>query len=271
LTISAHKTAQPIRTPNACFSPSDFNGKEKDHESGFHYYGARYYWCEVLTGWLSVDPLADKYPSLSPYNYCGWNPVLFIDPNGREKVISFSNTTSDNRIACAAENSPNNEPVIHLWAHGNKNGVQTYNQNCVLNNITSPSDMHEFLNEESALYQNNTENNTLILVMHSCLTGQGDDNIAKEISSGLNLLVVAPTESIQIQTENEGMANENSHEIGTMKISKKTGKPDKMGVWNVYYKGVLVDALSQSTSPTFNDPKSTIEKYEKIYQQKNQD
>ena len=43
-----------------------FNGKEKDWESGFHYYGARYYWSEVLTGWLSVDPLADKYPEIIP-------------------------------------------------------------------------------------------------------------------------------------------------------------------------------------------------------------
>ena len=59
-----------------------FNGKEKDYESGYHYYGARYYWSEVLTGWLSVDPMMDKYPSMSPYNYCAWNPVILIDPDG---------------------------------------------------------------------------------------------------------------------------------------------------------------------------------------------
>ena len=61
-----------------------FNGKEKDYESGFHYYGARYYWSEVLTGWLSVDPMMDKYPSISPYAYCMWNPVKLVDPDGRE-------------------------------------------------------------------------------------------------------------------------------------------------------------------------------------------
>ena len=66
-----------------------FNGKEKDHESGFHYYGARYYWSEVLTGWLSVDPMADKYPNISPYNYCLWNPIAMVDPNGEngKKII----------------------------------------------------------------------------------------------------------------------------------------------------------------------------------------
>ena len=72
------------------FNPDDttrlgiyrFNGKEKDYESGFHYYGARYYWSEVLTGWLSVDPMMDKYPNISPYNYCMWNPVKLVDVDG---------------------------------------------------------------------------------------------------------------------------------------------------------------------------------------------
>lgn len=59
-----------------------FNGKEKDWESGFHCYGARYYWSELLTGWLSVDPMADKYPNISPYHYCHWNPVVLVDPDG---------------------------------------------------------------------------------------------------------------------------------------------------------------------------------------------
>ncbi len=61
-----------------------FNGKEKDYESGFHYYGARYYWSELLTSWLSVDPMADKYPSISPYAYCTWNPIKLVDPNGMD-------------------------------------------------------------------------------------------------------------------------------------------------------------------------------------------
>ena len=65
-------------------SLSSFTGKEKDSESGYHYFGARYYDCEALTGWLSVDPMADKYPSLSPYNYCAWNPIKLVDPDGMD-------------------------------------------------------------------------------------------------------------------------------------------------------------------------------------------
>lgn len=32
--------------------------------------------------WFSVDPLSDKYPSLSPYAYCANNPVILVDPDG---------------------------------------------------------------------------------------------------------------------------------------------------------------------------------------------
>ena len=33
---------------------------------------------------MSIDPMADKYPSLSPYIYCADNPVILVDPDGRE-------------------------------------------------------------------------------------------------------------------------------------------------------------------------------------------
>ncbi len=59
-----------------------FTGKERDEESGYDYFGARYYW-SLLMHWLSVDPLADKYPGISPYAYCNWNPIKYVDPDGK--------------------------------------------------------------------------------------------------------------------------------------------------------------------------------------------
>ena len=58
-----------------------FIRKERDSETGFSYFGARYYDSDLMTGWLSVDPMADKYPNISPYAYCGWNPVRLVDPD----------------------------------------------------------------------------------------------------------------------------------------------------------------------------------------------
>ena len=60
-----------------------------DCETELNYYGARYYNPDINI-WLSIDPLSDKYPSMSPYMYCAGNPVIFIDPDGR-RIDHFFN------------------------------------------------------------------------------------------------------------------------------------------------------------------------------------
>ena len=63
-----------------------FSAKEKDVETGLSYFGSRYYSSD-LSIWLSVDPMSDKYPSLSSYTYCADNPVKLVDPNGEDVWI----------------------------------------------------------------------------------------------------------------------------------------------------------------------------------------
>ena len=63
-----------------------FSAKEKDSETGLSYFGSRYYSSD-LSIWLSVDPMSDKYPSLSPYVYCSDNPVRLVDPDGEEIYV----------------------------------------------------------------------------------------------------------------------------------------------------------------------------------------
>lgn len=68
---------------NSNNSPFKFNGKEYDEETGNYYYGARYY--DPKFGiFISVDPLAEKYPEVSSYAYCMNNPVNLVDPNGED-------------------------------------------------------------------------------------------------------------------------------------------------------------------------------------------
>ena len=51
----------------------------------YSYFGARYYDSD-LSVWLSVDPMAKQRPSISPYNYCLYNPMNKVDPNGLIEV-----------------------------------------------------------------------------------------------------------------------------------------------------------------------------------------
>jgi len=54
-----------------------------DKETGMYYYGARYYDPRISI-FVSVDPLAEKYPNYTPYHYVHQNPVNMIDPTGME-------------------------------------------------------------------------------------------------------------------------------------------------------------------------------------------
>ncbi|MCQ2297495.1 MAG: hypothetical protein MJZ51_02615 [Bacteroidales bacterium] len=58
--------------------------EQRDEETGLSCFGARFYDADRTTGWLSVDPMMDKYPSMSPYNYCAGNPVKLVDPDGND-------------------------------------------------------------------------------------------------------------------------------------------------------------------------------------------
>ncbi len=60
---------------------------ERDMETGLDYRGARYYDADIAR-FLSLDERAADYPSLSSYNYVAGNPLLFLDPNGRELAIA---------------------------------------------------------------------------------------------------------------------------------------------------------------------------------------
>ena len=64
-------------------TPYLFNAKEFDEETGLYYYGARYYDPRVSL-WISTDPKQESYFAFSSYVYCGNNPLIYIDPNGKE-------------------------------------------------------------------------------------------------------------------------------------------------------------------------------------------
>ncbi len=81
-----------------------FSGKERDTETGFDYFGARYYVSE-LGIWLSVDPMAEERSWITPYNYSQNNPVGRSDKSGMlddeyqfDKLGNFVNRVSNDKI-----------------------------------------------------------------------------------------------------------------------------------------------------------------------------
>ena len=101
-----------------------FTGKERDEETGYGYFGARYMDHELITMWLSIDPMSDKYPSISPYAYCAWNPVKLVDPDGRDW---YKRTNEDGKTTveyCKDKSScPANGEYIGLTFHDKENAT----------------------------------------------------------------------------------------------------------------------------------------------------
>ena len=70
--------------------PYKYNGKELETKKGLNWYdyGVRRY-DAVLGRWHKIDPMTEKYYSVSPYAYCSSNPVNAIDYQG--KLVIFIN------------------------------------------------------------------------------------------------------------------------------------------------------------------------------------
>ena len=72
--------------------PYKYNGKELDRKNGIDWYdyGARHY-DPAIGRFTTVDPMIDKYYPLTPYGYCGGNPICHRDEEGKfiNNVVGF--------------------------------------------------------------------------------------------------------------------------------------------------------------------------------------
>ena len=88
-----------------------YNGKERDGESGYYEYGQRYY-APWLCRFVSVDPIAEKFPHLSSYNYASNRPVTSMDMEGLQAQDEPDNSPVTTKNESGSATQSGNLPII---------------------------------------------------------------------------------------------------------------------------------------------------------------
>ena len=218
-----------------------FTGKERDWETGYDYFGARFY--DYRKGfWNSVDPLADKYPNVTPYLYCNGNPIMLVDPDGRE-VINKMNPLADKTLYDAGNN------IVDLYAnriyfvsHGSSTAMYPDGEDPM-----SASSFVEYLSKNSDVWNTVEDKSLIVIVLISCETGKGDNSIAQQISQLIpEATIIAPTEEVKAAGEDDrarviGVAKNEASTLAEMK------KPENFGQWRVFKNGEQIGTSVNGT------------------------
>ena len=147
-----------------------YNGKEKEESFGLNWtdYGWRNY-DPQLSRWHGVDNLAEKYQSISPYVYVANNPIILIDPDGRQigwyvdkttgegyhdgvedgKVYTFEGT--DENVKNAKDKNfdelkKNSKQVLDCTGNCNDKNSETITRQITLADGATQADLEDYIN-----------------------------------------------------------------------------------------------------------------------------
>ena len=192
----------------ATANPYKYSGKEFDTFGGTDLYDFHARHHAPSTGrFMTVDPMAEKYPGISPYMYCAGNPIIFIDTDGQE--LKLVGTQEDiNRTIFHYQTGLGSAYNIQI----NSNGFILINANSAVSSCAIPQTNREYyniLNRVISDKQTTTLNvqKNVPEIIGDIKTGSVDVNDLDKLGDGefinaSSALLHETYEQYQIQTKN---------------------------------------------------------------------
>jgi len=226
-----------------------FTAKELDNETSYTYFGARYYDSE-LSGWLSIDPMSDKYPSLSPYCYSADNPVVLVDPNGmwiddyyfntETKQISVikTNDNFDRLIINGINKGTYNKGYLDKIANISRSGGYTFNELEIKYTKNVDQSKISYYTRAILVDAMNKSKNNSILITSGTRTPEDQARIMKNnvdihgMESQKSLYKAPGQQVLDYYPDQEAMTDE-IYRLGPSNVSKHCGDPNKINVLDI--------------------------------------
>jgi len=76
----------------------------------------------IISRWYSIDPLASKYPGISPYAFVANMPIVAIDPDGRDIIVLSDKNAAMNQGHQAVLIGNNKDGWTYISKDGADNG-----------------------------------------------------------------------------------------------------------------------------------------------------
>jgi RHS repeat-associated protein len=190
-----------------------YNGKELDRTHGIDWYdyGARHMTPDAGR-FTTIDPMAEKYYSISPYAYCANNPINSYDADGKEVINQFDQKTASGQEATEIFINKINDlkNSIIIFAHGVRGANGLSSSDGI---ISAPYDFETFLENNSETWNNRFVNgDDITIVLFSCGTGS-EGKFAQALSmdeSFHNIKIIAPGDDITIYKNGTSSIDDNN-------------------------------------------------------------